>query len=246
MIFLSNDKIAIRNALNTIDGSAFIREIIRLYLEAYGVDYDFAQFFLQVSDSEEGVTAVVFRYNMFVYALTGKEFDFNEIMPFLGGFSGCSVIADRIFEDSFDNSKVCYIFSKYGNKKTLPENIRLVNDAKSISSLVAKDYDEEARMDFYLNTSHQLRHSLLRVAGYFCEDKMVSTASTSDLSGKYSVITFVYTDEYFRGNGASSKVLSFLCEDESKEYLLMCEEHNIGFYEKCGFDQVSTCLIVDL
>ena len=71
MITLSNDKVKITKALEAVQGSVYIKETVRLYLEAYGTDYDFSQFYIQYSDAENSEsTAVIYRYNTQVYALT--------------------------------------------------------------------------------------------------------------------------------------------------------------------------------
>ena len=248
MISLCKEKDSIYRALESINGSVYIRESIRLYLEAYGADYDFSQFYLQYAvDKCSAVTAVVVRYNNQIYALADDNADTEELSAFLCGIEEADLIADEILSSYFCNSKPCFCFCKNGEvPANMSTNIKITDSAKSIAELVTKTYNEQEKLDFFLNTSHQIRHNLIKAFGYYSEDKLASVVSATNIQNDLSVITFVFTDDHFRGNGIASQLLSAVCSDVSKKYVLLCEEHNVKFYEKCGFDCISHCIKIRL
>lgn len=243
MISLCKDKECITDALAKVNGSVFIRENIRLYLEAYGTDYEFSQLYLQYNDCDiTAVTSIVLRYNNLVYVLSDESADINELFAFVCGFADADVFADEILKSSFSDYDICYTFSKNGETVTALPDIKIVESAKIVSDLVTKDYDEQLKLDFFLNTAHQIRHGILKVYGYYLENQLAAVVSASDVCNDLVVITFVYTDSHFRGNGLASHLLSNVCCDAAKKYILLCEEHNVKFYEKCGFNQLERCV----
>lgn len=243
MISLCKDKHLINSALSSIQGSVFIADNIRLYLDSYGTEYEFIQFYLQYSDEDSNITAAVMRYNNQVYAIVDNTANLDELAAFISGLEDCSVFADEVLKLYFNDYKTCYTFCREGAEPNdIPENINIEESAKCVVDLVAQDYDEESRLDFFLNTAHQMRHNLISVYGYYAENKLASVVSVSKSYDGVREITFVYTDEYFRGNGIAAKLLSAACCDVNDKYILLCEEHNVKFYEKCGFSQLSSCI----
>lgn len=241
MISLCNDKIVLLNSLDCFKDSAFIRENIRLYLLSYGTKYDFCQFFLQYCDEDNSVTSVVMRYNSQVYALLGDKC-IDESVSFISGFTDCEIIVDNSLFNEYFKAETCYVMQKRGIKsKNDCDKIKLAESASSVAKLVTKDYEKEKADDFFLNTAHQMRHGFLSVAGFYEDDKLVSVVSFSDSSMEFSLVPFVFTDNYFRGKGIASKLLSFVCQDSEKNYVLLCQKHNVEFYKKCGFEQKELC-----
>ena len=247
MISLCNSEESVNLALNEVKGTSFIRENIRLYLNSYSTQYEFAQYYLQYSNETNEPVAVVLRYNNQIYVLVDERSDIGELSAFLQGFSGCDVVADNLIGDHFENIKECFVYEINGKKcADMSDNIKVVTSPKEISTLVTKDFDEKSKMDFFLNTAHQLRHNCISVFGCYAGEKLAAVVSASLAFNEYSVITFVYTDEYFRGNGYAQDLLKAVCTDDSLRYVLLCEEHNNKFYEKCGFKQISVCSSFDL
>lgn len=250
MIALLKNKESVINALENSGGSDCIKSIIELYMNAYGTDYDFAQFYTQYDSESNKPTSVIFRYNQTVYVSAGESADFFEISVFIRGFTDCTVCCDSVVSDKCPlpvDGEICAIMCKKGEPLASPsDNVSLSLDAKRISELVTSGLSENKQTDFFLNTAHLLRHGMISVFAYEFEGKIASVVAVSCNSADIAVITFVYTDEYFRGNGYCRNVLSEVCSDPQKEYQLLCEEQNIKFYEKCGFSQIGSWVMYRL
>lgn len=237
MISLCNNKNEILNAINSFKNNLCLSEYIKLYLESYGTNFEFQECFLQYSNADsKSVTAVILRYTNQVYINLSDCADIQELSAFICGFTDCTIFTDISFSDMFKDKELYYVMSKKGVKALFcDDNVKLSRNIKEIVTLAGNDLSVSEREDFFLNTSHQLRHNHLLSYVYYCDNKAVSTAAVADISFNKSLITFVYTDNYFRGNGYSKAILDTICSDNSREYLLLCEEKNIKFYEKCGF-----------
>ena len=243
MICLCNDINVPLNYFFCTNHSLFIKETIKLYLRSYGVKFDFCQLFIQYSEDKR-VISVILRYNNLVFVVSDIYDD--ELCTFLQGFSECEITAGTDLSARF-NGKICYVMQKPGEPYvSVCDKIKNINSAKEISSLVTKGYSCEKAEDFFLNTAHQLRHNLISVNGLYAENSLSCVVSLSNTQDEYSLITFVYTEEYFRGKGFAKEILSYSCIDPGKIYLLLCEEHNLKFYLKCGFLQAETCFIFEL
>ena len=190
---------------------------------------------------------MILRYNDQVFSAVSKSADLSELESFLHGYTDCTIITDNVLSAHFCNAKYGYIMCRYGAKADVQANNSvLLTNAKEIADLVAENMTTSNKEDFFLNTSHQIRHNTLKVYGVYAENKLISVASVSVSSHNISVIPFVYTHKYFRGNGYSNKVLSDICSESEIKYMLICEKHNVEFYNKCGFSQEDTCLIINL
>ncbi len=240
MITLCNDKELLLNSLCFFDDYIFISENIRLYLNSYGTDFDFCQYYLQFSDDDNEIKSVIMRYNSQVYILSKDAND--EIQSFVSGFQGCEIISNICFS----NSETCYVMKKRGSISSINNQVKFIDSPKNIANLVTQGLDKDKAEDFFLNTAHQLRHKLISVAGIYKENKLVSVVSITENPSEYSVITFAYTHKYFRGNGLSREILSSVCNNEDKTYILLCEIHNVEFYKKCGFKQNGFCFKIQL
>lgn len=243
MIYLCSDRDKVQQVIARKFGCACIRNTIELYFLSYGVTFDFAQFYIQCSDVNNTDTALVCRYNQTLYCIADSPCDYTELTSFLCGFSDVTLIC----EDSLpllipfaDKRETGAVMSRKGSIQPVQNPCVITcNEAKTICNLVSEDMTESRKTDFFLNTAHQLRHKLLSVYGCFIGSELVSVASVFDNKRGEAVIPFVYTGKHFRGNGYSQKVLQILCSNPQITYELLCEEHNIRFYEKCGFTQVS-------
>ena len=241
MISLCSDSELIYSVLNDFGNSKYIREYIKLYLDSYGTEFDFQDLFLQKDTETGNCTAVVLRYNSQIFALVSDDSDLQELFPFLSGFSQCTVVADKILKPYFSNSDVCCEMLRRGvvPVESSPQ-IKESNAPKEIADLVGESLSKDEKTDYYLNLSHQLRHN--RVSAYACylSNKPVSAVILSNTSQSTHLITTVYTKEYFRGNGYAKRILEHICCDPLIKYILLCEEHNLNFYNNCGFSVADT------
>lgn len=245
MISLTSDRFAILNSLNTSEDFGYIKNIVKLYLDSYGVTYDFVEYYIQTDTESERSTAVLLRYNNFLYCSVGEGADFAELSSFILGFYDCECYCNKpIFENTTDapDGEVCYVMSKSGEKCTQDPSVISCENVRTITDIVTSELTYEKQTDFFLNTSHMLRHSTIKVFSYIVDNVAVCVAAFSCNNENSSVIPFVYTEKYFRGNGYCRRVLDQVCSDKDTTYQLLCEEHNIKFYEKCGFSQIDFCL----
>ena len=244
MIYLCDDSNKVGAILNGDFGLDAIRYTILLNFKAYGTAYEFAQYYIQRSDEYNIDTALVMRYNHTVYILSTLECDLSELSSFVGGFTDCELIYDGFagaLNFTYESMSAGAVMCAKGKSVDVQNfSVLLVNEPKPISELVGENMSSDKRTDFFLNTAHQMRHNLLRVYGVISDSRPVSAVSLFDVDSKHSLIHFVYTGEHFRGNGYSSDIIRSVCSDISVDYILLCEEHNIKFYEKCGFAQVSS------
>lgn len=241
MISLCNNIQTVSSALQSIGGNKAVNELIRIYLDSYGVSYDFNQFYIQYSNDVP--TSLIHRYNNQVCLITSLESDKEELLLYLKGFKECQIIADGLDKSDYSCSDECYVMTKYGKScDVLIPEISDCTDAKIISELVCKNDSSEKKMDFFLNTAHQLRHNVINIKCYCLMKTPVCAVASTNINADVSVLTFVYTDEYFRGNGYMRKLLLHVCDNPFKKYLLLCEKHNVDFYKKSGFKQEDTLL----
>lgn len=239
MIYLSQNNDEVSSVLCMFFGKSAIRNAVELYFKAYGVHYDFAQFYIQKSEDNKP-SALILRYNRCVYCVSADHSDKDELSEFLSGLIDTEVISDCLLNMPVI-AQDCTVMAKKGNTTDdTSKQVCLVTDAKLVSSLVGESLSEDETTDFFLNTSHQMRHNLLAVYGILKDKKLISTASVYVNENAEGFIHFVYTSRYFRGNGLSKSVLNALCNNSLITYRLLCEEHNAEFYKKCGFTKEAT------
>ncbi len=238
MISLTQNQKLIHSVLEKNPSEGFIKTNVRMYLASYGVGYDFAQYYVQYSDDVKLPVSLIFRYNQTIYTLVGENADVSELSSFLRGFFGYELFSDYPVLSSNDTSSqplVCYEMTRAGSSSFTSASVQCVSDVSATAELVTFGLSSEKRTDFLLNTSHMLRHYTLEVFGYFVDRDMAAVAAVSSVYDGVRVIPFVYTKEYFRGNGYGKQLLNYMCCDSDISYCLICEEHNIPFYEKSGF-----------
>ncbi len=243
MISLCSDCDLIFSVLNNSGNSGYIREYIRLYLDSYGTEYDFQDLFLQKNTESAIFTAVILRYNSQIFISASDTADVQEIVSFISGFMQCTVVADKILKPFFSESDVCYemLRSDKAPVGVFPQ-IKESHSLKEIADLVGESLSNDEKIDFYLNSSHQLRHNKISAYAYYINNDPVSIVIISEVLQNMHLITTVYTQEHFRGNGYAMQILKQICCDPLKIYILLCEEHNLDFYIKCGFSVADTCI----
>ncbi len=243
MISLCTEHSQIFSAISEQNGSEYISEYIKLFLESYSVNYNFQEFFLQFDIHSEKITAVILRYNNQIFVSVSQGSDLTELSTFLSGFAQCTVIADKALRAYFRECDTCYTMSKNGlDTKEISNDIRLSDNPREIVALVWESMTQDKKMDYYLNLSHQMRHEIVRAYAYYVNMQPVSAVIISALSQKLHIITTVYTQEHFRGNEYARRILDKVCCGHSNKYLLISEEHNLNFYKKCGFSVADTCV----
>ncbi|MBQ8000449.1 MAG: GNAT family N-acetyltransferase [Ruminococcus sp.] len=243
MIYLCSDKDKVRSVIDKAFGCTCIRNTILLYLNSYGAQFEFAQFYIQCTQDANTDTALVLRYNQTVYCITEDCADLPELMSFFVGFTDTTLISDRVLHNQTNEPLGCEtgaVMSKSGIAQLVQNpKILLCSEPKPVCRLVSEEMPEHEKTDFFLNTAHQMRHGQLSVYAYYDGLSPMSVASVFHNGTGEAVIPFVYTGDYFRGNGYSKQILSAVCSDAETTYQLLCEAHNIEFYKKCGFTQVS-------
>ncbi len=239
MISLCKDYNILHNSLLELNASDYLKHLILMYLKAYGAEYNFAEFYIE-SVSGNRATAVILRYNSFVYCAASQNADIYELSHWLNGFADTTVYSDIPL--SLKGYEALFEMSKVGARQGESEVVLLSKPEhfKEISNLINKDAEISVKNEFFLDISHLYRHDNLDIFGFFKDNKLLSFAAASK-DEKISVISFVFTEEYFRGNGFSQKVLAKLCSDSNIEYRLFCKEDNVKFYEKCGFAIAGDC-----
>lgn len=244
MIYICCDDEIIEELLSKNFGCDAIRYTILLNFRSYGTSFDFAQYYVQFSSEYNTETALIMRYNQTVYVLTTSECDTSELSSFVCGFADSELIYDGLagsLQLPYKSINKGAVMCRVGFSSDVQNPaVVSINEPKVVANLVCENMSESKKTDFFLNTAHQMRHNHLRVYGVMSDNELVSSASVFAVDKEYSLIHFVYTGEYFRGNGYSRQILQAICSDISVNYFLLCEDHNIKFYEKCGFTQYET------
>ncbi len=240
MISRCSDKSRVMSGALTLEASEYLKGIILMYLNSYGTEYDFCEFYLQ-TDNIGIVTAVSLRYNTFLYCNIGDKADREELSLWLGGFE--SVTAFVNFQFSPEHSEKCVLMHKCGS--TVTDKNRVVNisssaDIMRISRMVNEGLSEDVANEYFLDLTYLLRHGSAEIKGMFSEGEIISFLMVSrPILGK-SVINLVYTREDFRGNGYSSAVIDGALS-EDVDYYLICTESLQCFYERNGFVPSDVC-----
>lgn len=240
MISRCFDKNRVMKSVLSLDDSEYLKGIILMYLNAYGTEYDFCEFYLQ-TDNIGKVTAVSLRYNTFLYCIMGDEAYTEEISLWLGGFGQVTVFAN--IQLPAEHSDKCILMHRRGSvasDKNRVVNVNSSADIMKISRMVNKDLPEDIAKEYFLDLSYLLRHNTAEIKGVFSDEEIVSFMMISrPVLGK-SVINLVYTSEDFRGNGYASAVISGALTDDV-DYYLICAESLKCFYERNGFTPSDIC-----
>ena len=208
---------------------------IACLLESYGLQYDFAEFWVQY-ENDMPVTAVSKFYgDMTVYA-TDKT-DFDELKEFLQITGFTSVLCEReIFKESYSGIIMEKISVNQDVKAEinpdLNEVYRLLESCKS-DTFEVPEYE-----DFVLDMSHKIRHETALCVGVREGEKLIATAVTVAQSEMCAVIGAVATDKNYRHSGYGTKCVNALCNllNGRKIFIMRDERENEDFYKSMGFE----------
>ncbi len=235
MIQKITDKTTLEKALDK--GRDIYTEKIRAFADAYGLEYDFCNFWKQT-----GGTVIADYYGSAVVAKGGTrpgdrvaelmEFlmcgKFRKVLLSYQTFSAANVNANH--KDMLH--MVCE--NGAGSADDLTNgSIDTDTSLEELSEIIGDGFDIDVNK-WYTDMSHNLRHGISQayVLGHkACAVKMFSSSGITYLS-------FVSTRKEARGRGYASRLVSALCADESAHgntVQLFCNESLRPFYANIGF-----------
>ena len=208
---------------------------IACLLESYGLQYNFAEFWVQY-ENDMPVTAVSKFYgDMTVY--TTAQTDFDELKEFLVITGFTSVLCEKeIFPDSYSGIVMEKVSENLEEKAEVNPNLnevyRLLESCKS-NTFEVPEYE-----DFILDMSHKIRHETALCVGIREGEKLVATAMTVAQSKACAVIGAVATDTNYRHSGYGSQCVNALCSllNGRKIFIMRDESENESFYKSMGFE----------
>lgn len=210
----------------------------------YGYEFDFADFFVQVNESEVITCAFCKLCGDFVLCLC-EDSDFEEIYSFLTFQDKLSVTFDHKYNDKLDlmgerNSGDVLIYCKNDIKTSCYDTVTPQPKAYHNLLLTCKsdDFFVPDYMDFLSDVVRRSNRDLCCVSGIEINDELVSCAMTVSMT-KYSVILgAVATHPDHRKNGYAGCIVKRLADmfcDSKRVYIYTTIEKNTRFYEGIGF-----------
>ena len=248
MIYLESDEYRAKELLLGLDNSSFLGVTISHCFSVYGLGYNFQELFIQCVDAKPA--AFILRYNSTVYCYVSDSVDMEELQPFISGFTGCEIITNI----SDNDARMFGLEAEelFEMKRTGKGNCELCDDVTEVSTditkalSVLKEHLHPMKYeDFLLNMSFQQRHGLLKVYSSLFDGVYTCVLGVTELYDNIKTISFLYTKRDFRGNSFAQKVLDSACKEDA-DYFLICEKHNLEFYRKCDFIQISVMSKIQL
>lgn len=246
MISLELTEKCISDALHSFKSKDFLTSTIYQYLKAYGTKYPFVEFYTQKQD--DNVTALILRYNSTVYCYCCNSSDTEEVISFLDRFRGCDIITNIDSSELKETTNDTLFEMKREGYSFIASNgveCKCNSDISGSLSLLREHLNTGHFEDFYLNMSLFHRRGLLDVYSVIIDNKPVSTLGLVKGQNEVNTISFLYTAQDFRGNNYAGKLLEH-CLKENNCILLLCERHNLEFYIKNRFTQVSSLSYIKL
>lgn len=112
-----------------------------------------------------------------------------------------------------------------------PRDIYAVLSQQSGDSIQIGDYS-----GWYVDLSHRLRHGFAKAVVVRVDGQPISCAITNALCHNAALLGGIATLPTYCGMGYGRLAVNAICDDLSdKSIFLFCSEHNIPFYQKCGF-----------
>lgn len=160
---------------------------------------------------------------------TDKNTDFDE-MGFL--INGSFISPDVLHFETIDKKYLMLAQSQYDSGEKGIDR-KLYFDINSLSSEDAVKATDGAAVKMYLNAKGCCQGAAIYENGELVSGGFVSFGKN------YSVISDVYVREGYRKKGYGTLLVKKLLKLSPKENAyIICEEKNIGFYEKIGFNIV--------
>ena len=208
---------------------------IACLLESYGLQYDFAEFWIQY-ENDMPVTAISKFYgDMTVYATDKTDFDELKEFFMITGFS--SVLCEKeIFPDSYSGIVMEKISENADVKAEVNPNLSEVY--RLLESCKSDNFEVPSYKDFILDMSHKIRHETALCVGVREGEKLVATAMTVAQSETCAIIGAVATDKNYRKWGYGSQCVKALCHllNGRKIFIMRDESENECFYKSMGFE----------
>ena len=208
---------------------------IACLLESYGLQYDFAEFWVQY-ENDMPVTAVSKFYgDMTVYATVQTDFDELKEFLLITGFT--SVLCEReIFKGSYSGIIMEKISANQDFKAEINPNLNEVY--RLLQSCKSDNFEVPCYEDFILDMSHKIRHETALCMGIRENEKLIATAMTVAQSETCAIIGAVATDKNYRYSGYGSQCVKALCHflNGRKIFIMRDERENENFYKSMGFE----------
>lgn len=202
---------------------------IRALLESYGINYDFCTFF--ISDS-----FIIAKYYEETIVCGYEHGDYEELCGFLR-FNSSNVFCSEEIKNALSvkisfSCKKLNLMQFYGKTNLDGCEIYEISLSKAYEILnTSFDFNYE---QWYLDMSHRIRHGISQFYGF----NGAVLAVQHNLCGE-ALLSQIATIPEQRGKGNASRLISSVCQKfcDSKVFLL-CEDKNVGFYERLGFKTI--------
>lgn len=212
-------------------------------LISYGLNFDFARFWMQAEGKD--ITSAISRVdgNMAVEASGDSNYDELEEFIRVVGQTDLLCTPDvfrRLGRTPFSNTMVLEHISKSKSQEYFGD----CEKAPGLSKVWAllRDHEEfrihlQSYEAWYADMSHRIRHDTARA--YLIPETAVALtcAETPDSA----IISGVAVKKRLRGRGIGGRLVGCLTEDlerEGKKVFLFCEDRLAGFYRQIGFQQI--------
>lgn len=217
---------------------------IACLLDSYGLNYDFACFWLQYNDRQQ-VTSAISRYGSDLTLQLSAQSDIEELREFLALTGYASVLSEvPVLTDASADTGVIMELTQPSSPCTLPEGLQWVTDPdpnqlyQLLKSCEAEDFSVPAYEDFLPDFSHKLRHGTAQCHAVRRESdqSLIACAMTVALSRHCAVIGGVATERSCRHLGLGSACVRTLCHGLDRPVLLMRDRYrHEHFYTRLGF-----------
>ena len=205
-------------------------------LDAYGLSYPFALFYIQKID--DNITALISKLDGDYTISATEDADSEEIAHFLMVAGYSSILCDSSL----------YLFPKYDEGIIMSSDKKLefslgrctVDEFPKLMDLYNFiDYNSQDFKAWYVDISHRIRHGTAKAYTLNIDESVISSGILSSLIDGYSVLSAVRTENEFRGMGYGSIIVSYICSDvKGTVYLMRDEGMNEGFYKRLGFEDI--------
>ncbi len=233
--------------INQIQNKSEIRELnnfdvysIRILslLNAYGCNYNFASFYVQINDDNE-ITAIISRLDSdFTLSFTEKA-DKDELIDFFSMISFSSLLCSPNFvlNRSYEQGKVM----KSQKKIEISYPHTEIDEYPKLMDIFSlTDYEAQDFKSWYADLNHRIRHGCAKAYTLNVNDEIVSSALFSFIYGDYAILSSVKTKKEFTRLGYGSCLVSYMnCDFGKTVYLLREENRNENFYKRLGFENCS-------